>query len=81
MPSASLSRWRNDRAPRLTQIDAQCVACDAAIPQNAHLIDENFRGHIVLLSDHFQGSRRDLYSESAQIVASKVRTSLRVLVQ
>lgn len=81
MPSASLIRWRNDRTPRLTEIDAQCVACDAAIPQNAHLIDENFRGYILLLSAHFQGFCRDLYTESAQIVASKIRATLRVLVQ
>jgi hypothetical protein len=81
MASDSLIRWRNDRDPRLAEIEAQCMACDAAIPQNPNLIDENFLGYILLLSAHFQGFRRDLYTESAQIVASKVRATLRVLVQ
>jgi hypothetical protein len=35
----------------------------------------------VLLSAHFQGFCRDLYTESAQIIASKVRPRLQVLVQ
>ncbi len=80
MPSRSLSQWRADRMARLSQIDAQCVAC-AAIPANPQLIDENCRAYILLLSAHFQGFCRDLYTECAQIVASRVRLTLRVLVQ
>lgn len=81
MPSASLILWRNDRLPRLAEIDGQCVASSAASPQNPRLIEENLRGYILLISAHFQGYCRDLYSESAQVVASKVRPSLRLLVQ
>jgi hypothetical protein len=81
MPSASLNRWQNDRRPRLSEIDAQCAACDGAIPRKPNLIDENFRGFILLLSAHFQGYCRDLYTECAQIIASKVRPALQVLVQ
>lgn len=66
---------------RLGEIDAQCAACVAATPANPQLIDENLRAYMLLLSAHFQGFCRDLYTECAQIVASKVRLTLRVLVQ
>ncbi len=81
MPSASLLYWQNERMPRLQQVDIQCAVSLAAIPPNAHLIDENLRGYAVLLSAHFQGFCRDLCTESAQIIASKVRPSLQVLIQ
>ncbi len=81
MPSASLNHWATDRMRGLKEIDAQCAACGTATPANPPLIDENFRAFILLLSAHFQGFCRDLYTESAQIVASRVRLTLRVLVQ
>jgi hypothetical protein len=81
MPSASLTRWLSDRTPRLTEIDAQCTSCYAAIPPNPNLVEENLRGFILLLSAHFQGFCRDLYTECSQIIASKVRRSLEVIVQ
>src|SRR5437763_11893114 len=67
--------------PRLQHIETQCAASLAAVPLNAHLVDENLRGYAVLLSAHFQGFCRDLYTESAQIIVSKVRLSLRALIQ
>ncbi len=79
MPSTSLLQWQNDRLPRLQQIDLQCAASQAAHPPNAHLIEENLRGYVVLLSAHFQGCCRDLYTEAAQIIASKVRPRLQLL--
>ena len=45
------------------------------------LTEENLRGFVVLLSAHFQGFCRDLYSEAAQVIASKVRESLRIVVR
>lgn len=81
MPSASLNTWRNDRIPRLAVIDAQCASIASAIPPNPHLIDENFRGFILLLSAHFQGFCRDLYTECAMIISAEVRVDLRALVQ
>jgi hypothetical protein len=39
------------------------------------------RGYALLLSAHFQGYCRDLCSECAQIVASRVRASLKPLIQ
>jgi hypothetical protein len=81
VPSTSLLYWQNDRMPRLQQIDLQCAASLAAALPNAHLIDENLRGHVVLLSAHFQGFCRDLYTEAAQVIVSRVRPSLQKLIQ
>lgn len=81
MPSASINSWRNDRIPRLAEIDAQCASSASAIPPSPHLIDENFRGFILLLSAHFQGFCRDLYTECSMIISAEVRVDLRALVQ
>lgn len=81
MPSASLLYWQNERMSRLQQVDLQCAASLATVPPNAHLIDENLRGYVVLLSAHFQGFCRDLCTEAAVVIASKVRPSLQVLIQ
>src|ERR1019366_7364339 len=66
--------------PRLTQIDAQCAVSLAAAPPNAYLIEENLRGYVVLLRAHFQGFCRDLYTEAAQLIASRVPQRLRTLI-
>lgn len=81
MPSASLLHWQNDRMSRLQQVDLQCAASLTTVPANAHLIDENLRGYVVLLSAHFQGFCRDLHTEAAQVIASKVRPTLRLTIQ
>jgi hypothetical protein len=39
------------------------------------------RGYVVLLSAHFQGFCRDLYTEAAQVIVSKVRPSLQKVIQ
>src|SRR5205085_551876 len=36
---------------------------------------------VLLLSAHFQGFCRDLHTESAQVIVSKVRTSLQAVIQ
>ena len=66
---------------RLAEIDRQCVGTLAATPANAVLIEENLRGYVMALSAHFQGFCRDLNTEAAGIIASKVRTSLQLLIQ
>ena len=81
MPSVALQQWQSDRLSRLQQVELQCAAILAAVPVNVPLIDENLRGYVLLLSAHFQAFCRDLYTEAAQVVASKVRASLSVLVQ
>jgi len=81
MPSASLQYWLNDRLLRLNEIETQCAASQALVPPNQRLREENLRGYIVLLSAHFQGFCRDLYTESAQITTIRVRATLRILIQ
>jgi hypothetical protein len=81
MPSASLLNWQNDRLPRLTHIDTQCAASLALMPPNPQLLDENLRGFVVLLSAHFQGFCRELYTEASQIVVSRARGTLQPIFQ
>jgi hypothetical protein len=81
MPSAALLKWQNERRPSLAEIDTQCAASVAAVPANLALIDENHRAYVLLLAAHFQGFCRDLHTESAQLIASKVRPSLEILFQ
>jgi hypothetical protein len=81
MPSASLLKWQQTRLTNLGLIESQCASCLAAVPSNGALIEENLRAYVLLLSAHFQGFARDLHTECAQIIASKVRISLQPLVQ
>ncbi len=81
MPSASLARWSDDRMPRLAEVASQCASSHAAPPANPSLAEENVRGFILLLSAHFQGFCRDLYTECSQIIASRVRPTLETLIQ
>jgi hypothetical protein len=66
--------------PSLAQIDAQCAATAAATPLKFVLLDENLRGYVLLLSAHFQGFCRDLYTECAQTILSRVRVRLRLAI-
>jgi hypothetical protein len=81
MPSSSLNLWRTDRRPRLLQISEQCAASGSLSPPNRYLEEENIRGYILLLSAHFQGFCRDLYTECTQIMAATVSSQLRVILQ
>jgi hypothetical protein len=67
--------------PSIREIDAQCAASLALVPPNPRLAEENLRGYIVLLIAHLQGCCRELYTESTQVVVSKVRATLRPLFQ
>jgi hypothetical protein len=53
----------------------------AHAPPQPYLVEENLRGYVLLLSAHFQGFCRDLYTECALIIVSRVRATLRALVQ
>jgi hypothetical protein len=67
--------------PNLAEVEVQCAATVAAVPPNLRLIEENLRGYVLLLSAHFQGFCRDLYDECAVKIVSRVRPSLRLLIQ
>jgi hypothetical protein len=63
MPSVALQYWQNERLPRLGEVEAQLMASRSLAPPNPHLSEENVRGYVVLLSAHFQGFCRDLFTE------------------
>jgi hypothetical protein len=67
--------------PRLAEVDAQCAASLVLVPPQPNLVDENLRAYVLLLSAHFQGFCRDLYSECTLIIVSKVRRTLRMLIR
>ncbi len=80
MPSASLQLWQKDRLSRLKEVDSQCSASMSLVPAQPTLVEENLRAYVLLLSAHFQGFCRDLYTECANIIASKVRPRLKFLI-
>jgi hypothetical protein len=81
MPSVSLQHWRIERMLSLQEIDLQCAASLALAPPNPRLSEETLRGYIMLLSAHFQGFCRDLYTECAQIVAGTLPPPLQAMIQ
>jgi hypothetical protein len=81
MPAVSLQVWHIDRMLSLQEIDTQFGTSLALVPPNPRLRDENLRGYIVLLSAHFPGFCRDLYTECAQIVAATLPFPLQVVAQ
>lgn len=83
MPSIALLQWRNDRMLRLGHTDAHCAALFAAPPPAAPspLAQESLQGYVMLLSGHFQGFCRELYTECSQICTSVVPAGLVPTVQ
>ncbi len=81
MPSASLLHWQTDRMPRLAAVDAHCVATAVLASPDPVLAEESLRAYVMLLSGHFQGFCRDLYTECAQVCAAAVPISLFATVQ
>ena len=70
-----------DRTPRLVEIHAHCTAALAAAPANPLLADESLRGYVLLISGHFQGFCRDLYTECVQVTATKLAPELQATVE
>jgi len=81
VPSVSLQNWQNNRSLRLVEVDTHCGASAALAPPNALLAEESLRGYVMLLSGHFQGFCRDLYTECIQIVASHIPPGLQATIQ
>jgi hypothetical protein len=50
-------------------------------PAPPPLAAESLQGYVVLVSGHFQGFCRDLYTESAQLCAATVAASMRTTIQ
>lgn len=81
MPSAALTEWQTIRMLRLAQIDGQCASIVGLVPPNPDLLDESLRGYVMLLSAHFQGFCRTLYSECSQICAAAVSADFKATIQ
>jgi hypothetical protein len=73
--------------PRLGHTDAHCAALFAPAPSGAPasapapLAQESLQGYVMLLSGHFQGFCRDLYTECAQLCVIAVAAGLQPAVQ
>ncbi len=81
VPSAALTRWQNDRMARLAETDAHCDALFTAPPPPLLLAQESLQGYVMLLSGHFQGFCRDLYTECAQLCVAAVPPGMVAAVQ
>ena len=81
MPSASFLRWQNDRRSRLAEVDAHCAASAVLAPPNPLLAEESLSGYVMLVSGHFQGFCRDLYTECSQAFVARVPGGLQSAVQ
>lgn len=81
MPSAALSRWTNDRMPRLSEVDRHCAAVHALATPTPFLAEESLSGYVMLLSGHFQGFCRDLYTECSQLLTATVPATLQATIQ
>jgi hypothetical protein len=66
----------------MTKVDAQCVWATGLVPADPELVAEHLRAYVTLLSAHFQGFCRDLYTEaSLKVVARIKQVGLRPIVQ
>jgi hypothetical protein len=65
----------------LHEVDIQYAASLGLAPPNPRLAEENLRGFVLLLSAHFQGFCRDLYTECAQIVGGTMPPALQSMIQ
>src|SRR5271170_229045 len=81
VPSAALTRWLNDRMPRLNEVDAHCTAILALVPPNPTFLEETLRGFVLHLSAHFQGFCRNLYTECSQIWIAAIPAGLQATAQ
>lgn len=81
-PSKALRAWTSTRLVNLAKLDAQCIWAAALVPPDPAMADEHLRAYVTLLSAHFQGFCRDLYSEAAGTVVARIkRVGLRAIVQ
>jgi hypothetical protein len=81
-PSQALQEWNATRCSKLDKLDAQCVLSASAVPPDPDLVSEQLRAFVTLLSAHFQGFCRDLYTEAGFIVVQRLRqVGLKPIVQ
>src|SRR5262245_56159492 len=95
MPSTALIYRQTDRMIRLGHTDSHFVALFRPPPAPAPVVgaqptapaappplaQESLQGYVMLVSGHFQGFCRDLYTECAQICAAVVPPGLLTTIQ
>ena len=77
MPSHAMLTWQLVCESRLEPMRQLCLA-DVSADRSAALADEQLRAFVVLLSAHFQGFLRDLYTECVQSLVRIMPESLRI---
>lgn len=81
-PSHALQEWNTTRRAKLSKLETQCVWATGVTPADPDLLSEHLRAYVTLLSAHFQGFCRDLYTESSLKVVTRIKqVGLRPLVQ
>ena len=93
MPSVALTTWQGDRQVRLARVEAACLALmppghafpamgiAAPSPAVSPLAEESLQGFVMLLSGHFQGFCRDLFTECTQACTAVVPPGLATTAQ
>jgi hypothetical protein len=77
-----LQEWDTTRRAKLAKIEAQCVWAAGLVPADPEMAAEHLRAYVTLLSAHFQGFCRDLYTEASLKVIDRInRVGLRPIVQ
>lgn len=80
--SQALREWDTTRRGKLTKVEAQCVWAVNLAPADPEMVDEHLRAYVTLLSAHFQGFCRSLYTEASFKVANRIkRVGLRPIIQ
>jgi hypothetical protein len=81
-PSQALQEWNTTRRIKLDKVEGQCVWAAGLVPADPEMVDEHLRAYVTLLSAHFQGFCRDLYTEASLKVADRIKkVGLRPIVQ
>lgn len=81
-PSQAFLKWNTTRSGRLAMLEAVCGRAAVVVPLDTDALDEHLRAYAALLSAHFQGFCRDLYTEAVfQVVARVKQKWLRLIVQ
>jgi hypothetical protein len=81
-PSQALLEWNTTRRSKLDKVEGQCVWASGLVPADPEMVSEHLRAYVTLLSAHFQGFCRDLYTESSLKVVDRIKqVGLRPIVQ
>ena len=81
-PSQALQEWNTTRRSKLDKVEVQCVWAGSLAPADPEMLAEHLRAYVTLLSAHFQGFCRDLYTEASFKVVARIRqVGLRPIVQ